>query len=176
VLKKSCCLFALLLSLGACVAPSSLGRRNRGELLDLPVYQIYLSTYDRVWDATVRVLDLYSIAVANRDSGLLQTEWSEFRSNRELFEVPDLNPTLEEVKYRLKIKLSKAYITETGQPAVRVQVIKELLEYKNIYSDWQRVPTDQIEESVILYRIGKKLHIIEELRKKSTGSTPDAPL
>ncbi len=138
--------------------------------LDYPFWKIYPGTYDTVWNATVRVLDIYSITVASRDSGLLQTEWSDFRYNRELFENPDKAEHLEEVRYRLKIKLSKGIVSQTGQPAVRVQVTKELEEYKNFFTDWQRIPTDEFEENVILYRIGHRIKIADALRRKSTGS------
>lgn len=138
--------------------------------LDYPFFKVFPATYDQVWDATVRVLDIYNIARANREAGLLQTEPADFRYNPDLFEHPDVDPKLEEVRYRLKIKLSKAFISETQEPAVRVQVLKELSKYTNIFSDWERIPTDQLEEKVILYRIGKRLEISKALEKKSIGS------
>lgn len=147
--------------------------RGTSRPLDYPIYRIYLSTFDRVWDATVRVLDIYSITVANRESGLLQTEWSDQRFSNDLYDHPDKEQFLEEVKYRLKIKLSKAMVSETHQAAVRVQVVKEQLKYKNIYTDWERVATDLYEEQVLLYRIGQKLAIIEEQKRKSTSSPDD---
>ena len=151
--------------LSAC---SSVSTKNRP--LDLPFDRIYLGTYDAVWNATVRVLDIYAITVASRDSGLLQTEWADYRYNRELFENPDQQEHLEEIHYRLKIKLSKGVVNQSGQPAVRVQVTKELEEYKNFFTDWQRKPTDEFEEQVILYRIGHRMKIAEALKRKSTGS------
>ena len=154
------------LLLGAC----STTRSNASRPLDYPIYRIYLSTFDRVWDATVRVLDIYSITVANREAGLLQTEWSDQRFSNDLYDHPDKEQFLEEVKYRLKLKLSKAIVSESKQPAVRVQIVKEQLKYKNIYTDWERVTTDLYEEQVLLYRIGKKLEIIEEQKRKSTPS------
>ncbi len=142
--------------------------RNDARPLDYPIYRIYLSTFDRVWDATVRILDIYSITVANREAGLLQTEWSDQRYSTDLYEHPDKETYLEEIKYRLKIKLSKAVIAETNQPAVRVQVVKEQMRYKNIYTDWERIPTDLYEEQVLLYRIGRKLDIVEEQKRRTT--------
>ena len=143
--------------------------------LDLPFDQIYRGTYDTVWNATVRVLDIYSITVASRESGLLQTEYSDFRYNRDLFDHPDKDDRLEEVRYRLKIKLSKGMVSQTGEPAVRVQVTKELEEYKNFFTDWTRIPTDTLEEKVILYRVNQRMRIAEALKKKTTG-TPATPV
>jgi hypothetical protein len=78
------------------------------------------------------------------------------------------------VRYRLKIKLSKGIVSQTGEPAVRVQIVKELAEHRNFISDWQRVPTDEIEEQVMLYRIGQRLRVGEALKRKTTGAqSPD---
>jgi len=155
----------LTLGLGSCSTSKPYKRP-----LDLPFYRIYVGTFDTVWNATVRVLDIYSITIANRESGILQTEWSNYRHNRELYDYPDQDDRLEEVQYRLKIRLSKAFVTQTGEPAVRVQVTKELQEYKNIETDWVRMPTDMHEENVILYRIEKRLKIAETLKRKTVGS------
>lgn len=159
--------FFQLLLFSGCVSQTSIKDQRP---LDYPFFKVFPATYDQVWDATVRVLDIYNIARANREAGLLQTEPADYRNNPDLFEDPDRNPKLEEVRYRLKIKLSKAYIQETQEPAVRVQVVKELSKYTNIFSDWERVPTDQLEEKVILYRIGKRLEITRALQKKTLGS------
>ncbi len=162
-------------SIGALLLMSSCAsiRPNQTLPLDYPIYRIYLSTFDRVWDATVRILDIYSITVANREAGLLQTEWSDQRFSPDLYEHPDKENFLEEVKYRLKIKLSKAVVSETKQPAVRVQIVKEQMRYKNIYTDWERTPTDLFEEQVLIYRIGRKLDIVEEQRRKASGGTEE---
>lgn len=138
--------------------------------LDFPVSFIFLGTFDDVWNATVRVLDKYAITVANREAGQLQTDWSNYRFNPELYDHPDSNDPPEEVRYRLKIKLSKAYVTETKEPAVRVQIVKELEVYRNFFLDWNRVPTDLNEERVMLYRIQQKLRIEKELKKLSPTS------
>lgn len=138
--------------------------------LDYPVSFIFLGSFDDVWNSTVRVLDKYAITVANREAGQLQTDWSNYRFNPELYDHPDSNDPPEEIRYRLKMKLSKAYVTETKEPAVRVQIVKELEVYRNFYLDWVRVPTDLNEERVLLYRIQQKLRIERELKKMSQGS------
>ncbi len=157
----------LVLFLGAC-ATSQPPKRP----VELPFSRVYVGTFDNVWTAAVRVLDNYSITVANREAGQLQTEWSDFRHNRDLYDHPEQNDALEEVKYRLRIKLSKAVVTQSGEPAVRVQVLKELMEYKNIQTDWYRIPSDTFEENVILYRIGQRLRIGEVLKRKTVKNTP----
>ncbi len=154
-----------LVLLGGCASPQPLPRP-----LDYPYAFIFRGMFNDVWTATVTVLDIYSITVANRDAGLLQTDWAGFRSNPELYDHPDKDQFLEEVRYRLKIKISKAFIETSGEPAVRVQVIKELQHYKNFYSDWQRIPTDGHEEKLILYRIRQNLRILQRQKRLRKGS------
>jgi len=138
--------------------------------LDLPFTQVYPSTFETVWAASAQVLDVYSITRIDRDAGLLETDWSEFRHNRALYDLPGQNDILESVRYRMVVKLSKGIVAQTGDPAVRVQVLKELSENKNFIADWERIPTDEVEEKVLLYRIGQKIRIAEALKRKSTGS------
>lgn len=153
---------AIATTLGACSSAKQIPRP-----LDFPFTEVYPGTFEAVWNATVRVLDIYSITVASRESGVLQTEWSNFRFNTDLYTNPDQETLLEEVRYRLKIKLSKGVIPQTGEPAVRVQIVKEAQQYKNIFTDWERVPSDELEERVILYRIRQRLNIADTIRRKA---------
>lgn len=163
------CLFAIvIINLGTTACVSSTPPKRP---LDYPVSFIYLGTFDDVWNATVRVLDKYAITVANREAGQLQTDWSDYRFNPELYDAPDGGDSPEEIRYRLKIKLSKAYVTESKEPAVRVQIVKELETYRNFFLDWVRISTDLNEERVLLYRIQQKLRVERELKKLSQGST-----
>jgi len=160
-----------LAGLGACSSAKQIPRPP-----DLPFPEVYPGTFEAVWNATVRVLDIYSITVASRESGVLHTEWSNSRYNTDLYTHPDQDPMLEEVRYRLKIKLSKGVIPQTGEPAVRVQIVKESQQYRNIFTDWERVPSDELEERVILYRIRQRLRIAEAIHRKAVlGSKAAVP-
>ncbi len=154
-----------MLLLKACVSSAPPPRP-----LDLPFSQVYQATFDTVWSATAQVLDVYSITRIDRDAGLLETDWSEFRHNRALYDLPGQNDVLESVRYRVVVKLSKGLVAQTGDAAVRVQVLKELSENKNFIRDWERIPTDEIEEKVLLYRIGQRIRIAEALKRKAAGS------
>jgi len=149
--------------------------------MDLPFTQVFPGTFDTVWGATTQVLDIYSVVKIDREAGLIETDWSDFRFNRALYDHPDKEEYLESIRFRIKIKLSKGMVAQSGEPAVRVQVVKELAEHKNFLLDWQRIPTDEIEEKVILYRIGQRLRIAETLKRKTMGAkiiestTPEEP-
>jgi hypothetical protein len=139
--------------------------------LELPFSQIFEATFDTVWEATLSVMDIYSIFSTNREAGTIVTDWTEDRTNRGLYDHPDTAPYLEQVRSKIRIKLSKGLITQTGKPATRVQVVKELQLYKNFVLDWERISSDQFEEKVLLYRIGQRLKISEALKRKARGST-----
>jgi hypothetical protein len=138
--------------------------------LDLPYTFIFEGRFEDLWRATVSVLESYTITVANRDAGLLQTDWESQRFNPDLYEHPEIPILMEEVRSRLKIKLSKAVMNDTGAPAVRVQISKEFEVFKNFFSDWERRPTDGFEEQVLLYRINQNLKIINAKRRQSLGA------
>ncbi|MEZ4815568.1 MAG: hypothetical protein R3A80_10245 [Bdellovibrionota bacterium] len=150
---------------------SCISSRPAPRPLDLPYSFIFEGRFDDVWKSTVAVLESYTITVANRDAGLLQTDWESQRYNPDLYEHPEIPTLLEEVRSRLKIKLSKAVMNDTGAPAVRVQINKEFEVFKNFFSDWERYPTDGYEEQVLLYRINQNLKIISVKKRKSLGAS-----
>ena len=151
--------------LGACASEQSLQRP-----LDYPYARVYAGTFDAVWNAAIQVLDLYSITKADRESGSIETDFLLFRYNTELFENPDREEFLDQIRYKVKVKLSKGMVSQTGEPAVRLQVLKELSSYGNIITDWRRVATDGLEEEVLLYRIGQRLRIQDTLKRKTVGA------
>lgn len=163
-MRRGLC-FGLLLVLSSCVSSKAAPRP-----LDLPYSFIFEGRFDDVWKATVSVLESYTITVANRDAGLLQTDWESQRYNPDLYDHPEIPTLLEEVRSRLKIKLSKAVMNDSGAPAVRVQINKEFEVFKNFFSDWERQSTDGYEEQVLLYRINQNLKIIRAKKKKSLGA------
>lgn len=159
--------FGIFFILASCVSSSPPPRP-----LDLPYTFTFEGGMDDVWRAASSVLENYTITVANKDAGLLQTDWENQRFNPDLFDHPEIVPQLEEVRSRLKLKLSKAKTNDTGKRAIRVQINKELEVFKNFYSDWERNPTDGYEEQVVLYRIYQNLKIINAKKKKSLGARP----
>ena len=128
-MKKLSWLGIIFLILSSCVSS-----RPAPRPLDLPFNFIFEGRFDDVWKATVAVLESYTITVANRDAGLLQTDWESVRYNADLYDHPEIPTLLEEVRTRLKLKLSKAVMNDSGAPAVRVQVNKEFEIFKNFFN------------------------------------------
>lgn len=157
---KSCLALMALVSCTSSKAPP--------RPMDFPFSRIYVATYDEVWNSTVAVLDNYSIISASRESGELKTEFTQAWFNNLVYEDPEKQNLLDEVRYKITIRLSKALVSQTGRSAVRVQVTKHLEKYGNLITDWQRIPTDQVEEQILLYRIGQKLRIMQSIKRERT--------
>lgn len=139
--------------------------------LDYPFKKYFDRDFDTVWAATVEVLDYYQIVRIDRDAGLVETDWAEARYNKALYDLPpDNKEIMEAVKYRLKVKVSKFRNKTTGAPVANVQIVKELMEGRNFIFEYQRVPTDTIEEQVLLYRIGRRVDVMMRLKRKSLGA------
>jgi hypothetical protein len=152
--------------LGGCVSSAPPPRP-----LDLPFKKYFDRDFDTVWAASVEVLDYYQIVRIDRDAGIIETDWTEARFNRALYDPPpDYKELLEPVKYRLKVKVSKLRNKQTGLPSANVQIVKELMEGRTFIFDYERIPTDSIEEQVLLYRIGQRVEILMRLKRKSLGA------
>jgi len=144
--------------------------------IDLPYNQVYLATYETVWIALNEVLDNYGVIRIERDSGIIDTDWAQVRHNSAVYDHPDKDEYYESVRSRIRIKLSKGLVSQSGLPAVRVQILKELQEYKNFLLDYERIPSDSSEERVLLYRIGQRIRVAETLKRKSRGASANDPM
>ncbi len=158
---KIIAVFVVLMGLSACASSKAPPRP-----LDLPFSRVYTASYDEVWNATVNVLETYTIIEASRESGVLKTDYSSEWYSSALYVDPDKVDRLDQVRNKLSVKLSKGLVSQTGQNAVRVQIVKQLEEYGNLVTDWQPIPTDQAEENVILYRIGQRLRIARAIKRE----------
>jgi hypothetical protein len=138
--------------------------------IDRPYSYIFEASFEDVWTAAVAVLDIYSVVEASRDSGLLKTSVTPYTHNQGLYDHPDQTDRLDEVRYSIQVKLSKGLVAQSGESAVRVQITKLMERYQNLMTEWERIPTDSLEERVILYRIRQKLRIIKEIRRAKANS------
>lgn len=151
----------LLIALEACVSAKPPPRP-----MDYPYSAIFLASYDDVWSAAVSVVESYTIVEASRESGVLKTDWANAFYNPALYKDPEKADRLEQVRFRVTMKLSKAVSSNTGETAVRVQVNKQLELYGNLVTGYQQVPTDGFEEQVILYRIQQRLRIKQAIQRE----------
>ncbi len=164
---KSYCFILVLLALGAC---STMGDRPSISDGTSPVKYpstVFNESQATMWLAAVRAMDIYSLTDANRDHGLLQTEWSVQKSNPDVFVFRKLNDGNDgsqwsergpasttggwgENRSRLKLKMSPE---KSDSTKTRVEVQKELLSYNRLNGKFEATSSDHSEELALLDNI-----------------------
>lgn len=128
---------------------------------DNPPSQVYLANFDKIWRAVQMVMTRYPLRVNNADAGLVETEL--IRSN-DAWQPPFEKGRLPSgYRYRLTIQVLKG--KSENQSATKVVVFKKAYLLRSFFSAPENVPSDGLEEKVILYRIGRELSVDRELSR-----------
>lgn len=122
--------------------------------------KVYFATYESVWRAAQVALK-YPIALNNMDNGILETDWVRALDGF----LPPGNKKIPSagIKYRIQLTLVKGRFQ--NRDSVKVTVRKVIQRTKSFYDEPEPLPTDALEEKVILYRIERELIIFDALKK-----------
>ncbi|MBT4761709.1 MAG: hypothetical protein HOO06_08445 [Bdellovibrionaceae bacterium] len=142
----------------------SLGCANESQYLT-PTYKpqsdFFYSDYDRVWRATQIALGPYPLKVNNLDAGEIETA-SISKDNVFQKAHKKYNANVA-TKYFLKVNLIKG--KANGKSVVKVIVKKQKHHNTNFFAGKKALPTDGIEEQMVLYRIKRELQVEKILDK-----------
>ena len=126
-----------------------------------PREQVYYATFDEVWRSVNVVLQPYPLRVSNVDQGLLETDV--VRGQR-IFGPPYKSEIASNGEsYNLSIRVIKGNL-ET-RPATKVTIVRDTQLQRDFFSDPKTLPSDGMEEKVILYRIAREIQIERALTK-----------
>ena len=159
--SKSILLIAACALLAGCsTASSQLQKRLKvGE----PVGRVYFAKYEEVESAIKQAMIRYPQRVDNTEAGIFETDYvkgeARFRSP-----VASDNPG-NGFRYRLLIRLVRG--KNDDKPAVKVMVTKQGELAGDFFAEPQPQPSDGLEESVILYRIGREIALSRAMTKAS---------
>ena len=120
-----------------------------------PVSKLFEANYDQVWKSVMLAMEYYSIEEEDKEQGFLRTEvikgtniWSPpFEGKQKKMSI----------KYVIYIQLIKGM---TGfQPVIQVRVLKKIFAQEGFINEPKRIPSNGLEEKVILYRIMREVKI-----------------
>lgn len=157
---------AILLALAAPLALSSCMSAYRQTVGadDIQTFRrIYFTDLDTAWQACLEALKDDALDVSNRDSGFLETKWTD---NTEQLTIRDSfveGDIAADARYRFRINVSKTFFN--GKPAVKVSVRKDQIVERDVLEGWRYIQTDSVEEKTLLYRIGRLIYMKMKLAK-----------
>lgn len=158
VLRLVVGVFLLAALSGCATATDQLERKLKiGE----PVSQIFFAKYEEVESALKLALMKYPQRVDNTDAGIFETDYvkGEYR-----FKPPHKSVEYSSgYRYRILVRLVRG--KSVARPAVQVVVVKQIEIAKDFFAEPTQVASDGLEESVILYRVGRELTVSRSLQK-----------
>ena len=149
-----------ILALGCAVFEEKAGPKPVG----LPQEKIFYGQFEDVWRAAQLALQeptSYPLRINNMDTGVFETE---LIKGSQVWRPPEA-AEVSGGGYAYKIILRVIKGNSNGKPSFKVTVQKEVQIHRDFFSEPEKIPSDGLEEKVILYRVDRELQIDRAIRR-----------
>ena len=133
-----------------------------------PPARVFRVPFEVVWRAAQLSLR-YPVQINNIDSGIIETEW--VRASEGYRPPYPTKPPSPGLRFKLRLVFEKGF--SEGKPSIKVSAIKRQERLVDFFTDPQAVPSDRIEEQLLLYRIEREVKIEDGIKKASLKSDKD---
>lgn len=131
--------------------------------------RVFVTDYNIAWQAVLEALKSARLDVSNRDSGFLQSRWTDNTAERNFVDSFGTAGAVVKAQYRLRLSVAKGVFG--GKQAIKISVQKEQLIQRDVLEGWRPLATEGVEENTLLYRIGRLILIkmqLAEIEKRRT--------
>ena len=151
---------ALALSMSGCATTAS-DRLAQKLKVGEPVSKVFFAKYEDVEAALKLAMLRYPQRVDNTEAGIFESDYVKGEAR---FKPPHKPVDYSSgYRYRLLVRLVRG--ESVTRPAVKVVVLKQIEIARDFFAEPQILPSDGLEEAVILYRVGRELTINRTLQK-----------
>ncbi len=156
----------LLLLVAASCVPPVFPEDSLPMYEERPIFGVFNSSFDEVWNATTEALDLYPVEISEKERGLLVTEWIIGTSDYVYIQY-GATRIPEKIKYRMRIQV----ISREGRTIAKIinhemvekDMISGNLEFSGSIYNWIDVPSSTSKEREILEKIRRNLGVETDL-------------
>jgi len=156
---------ALLLTAVSCV-PVVFPEDSLPMYEERPIFGVFGHSFDEVWTATTEALDLYPIEIAEKERGLLVTEWMIGTSDY-IYIQYGATRIPEKIRYRMRIHVisrdGRTICKIINHEMVEKDMISGNLEFSGAVYTWVDVPSSTSKEREILEKIRRNLGMDADL-------------
>lgn len=135
-----------------------------------PLEKVFNESFDTVWRATQFAASKYAMKISDIDSGVYETQ--PIRSDKAWVSPnagADEHPSAGQ-RYKISIKILKGK-DANNEPATRVTILKRAEVQRDFFSDFEKLPSDGLEEKSLMYRIEREIQIEKSLKKVKKESS-----
>ncbi len=121
--------------------------------------RLFLTDFSTAWTAALEAVSGGKdvVRVNNRESGIIETTWIDNSDSRQFLDVFSDEDFFLRARYRLQIQVREG--KKNDQQAVMVRVLRFQQKETTFLGGFQDSQTDGLEESVLLYRVGRLIAI-----------------
>lgn len=149
---------ALFTTVGCQTATDRLAQKLK---LNVPVVQVFFAKYEEVEAALKLAMLKYPQRVDNTEAGIFETDYVKGEGRFK----PPHQPVEYSSGYRYRVLIRLVRGKSETRSAVKVVVLKQIEMVHDFFSEANSLPSDGLEEQVILYRIGRELQINKALQR-----------
>lgn len=131
--------------------------------------RVFFGEASEVDNAIRSALKKYPVQIDNLENGIYETDY--LKGDR-MFRAPSNEPQRSNhtgLRYKINVQCIRGKVD--GKQATRILLKKVLEKQRDFFADAEALPTDGVEENVILYRISRELSLSRAI-KKSQQITP----
>ncbi|MCM2280269.1 MAG: hypothetical protein NDI61_00325 [Bdellovibrionaceae bacterium] len=140
-----------------------------GEKKPAPVLsrqRVFFAPANEVERALKQAMIKYPQKIDNPEAGIFETDWIKGDLRFRPAHTPTNYP--EGYKYRILARIVKG--KSTSKPAIKVIISKQIEMQRDFFTDPEAMPSDGLEETVLLYRISRELSIDKAIRRAQEKS------
>ncbi len=155
--KKSCLFFLSLLV--ACTSYEQF--RHMTQEFEIPS-KIYDADYIQTWQAVLNVVQKYNLEIKNQESGVIRTHWVDYTDEANFIESFENQGVIKTAHFKIIINVSKGF--RGTKEVTKVTIYKRQIVEYDFLQGKKVIPSDNILEKIILYRINRVLAINNALK------------
>ena len=167
-MRRSICCVLGFLALASTFGCSTAADRALNNSPGTPVQRVFFADFDEVGRAIHAAMNRYPQRVDNLDAGQFETDYIK---GDQRFSAPGTKQDLSSgVRYRLLIRVLKG--KAESKAATKVLITKAIEIQHDFFSEPEPLPSDGLEEMVILYRIQREITVeraVHKAQEKSQG-------
>ena len=135
-----------------------------------------MTDYNTAWQAILDALKNTHMDIINREGGFLQTKWIENTSEKNFTDSFGTAAAYLKAQMRFRVNAAKGFYN--GRETVKLTLEKEQVVQQDVLEGWQPAQTDGVEESTLLYRVGRLIYMrmkLAQLEQDKINAQINAP-
>lgn len=136
--------------------------RRITEDIEIPS-QVYKADRNQAWAAVIKVMNKFDTSVQNAETGYIKTNWIDNTLEMNFADSFGGSDKVKAAKFKLIVNVVKGY--RLSREVTKVTIYKRQLVENDFLQGWKEVPTDNILESSLLYRIDREITIDNQLKE-----------